>query len=183
MGCFSFLCPVCGKSIKSSSEKGEECVLYLLKDGVVIEMMAGQYDSYGRVLPMKDGPVIEWKMDWDEICNTLLFNDERNGICAIHRECLPSNFVVTKRSKDDPEQGWGEFTPPPGKYPNYAEHFVIEPLKKEVVSGKPKNKYDVLIEYVEWVTEQHYANGLSKSMIIKKAHECLDLINGIDNEK
>ena len=49
MGCFSFLCQKCNKGILSTSFHGEQCKLYLLKDGKVIEMMEGEYDSYGRV--------------------------------------------------------------------------------------------------------------------------------------
>ena len=49
MGCFSWICKECGKGIKSNSFSGEECKLFLLKDGKVIQKMEGQYDSYGRV--------------------------------------------------------------------------------------------------------------------------------------
>ena len=33
------------------------------------------------------------------------------------------------------------------------------------------NRYAAAMEFVEWVSRQHYANGLSKAMIIQKAKE------------
>lgn len=48
MGRFSWLCKECGKGIKSSSFHGDECILFLLKEGKVIQQMEGEYDSYGR---------------------------------------------------------------------------------------------------------------------------------------
>ena len=33
------------------------------------------------------------------------------------------------------------------------------------------NRYAAAREFVEWVSRQHYANGLSKAMIIQKANE------------
>ena len=33
------------------------------------------------------------------------------------------------------------------------------------------NRYAVAMEFVNWVSQQHYANGLSKAMIIQKASE------------
>lgn len=49
MGCFSFMCQECGKSVLSNSFTGQEVTLSLLKDGAVLQAMTGQYDSYGRV--------------------------------------------------------------------------------------------------------------------------------------
>ena len=45
------------------------------------------------------------------------------------------------------------------------------------ISGKAPNKYDILIQYVEWVAAQHYMNGLSKTMIIEKANDVLKMVN------
>ena len=45
MGFFSYICPVCGKNIRT----GEKCVLIHKRDGVEIGRTEGHYDSYGRV--------------------------------------------------------------------------------------------------------------------------------------
>ena len=49
MGCFSFKCKECKKPVNSTSFEGENVILFLLKDGEVIQQMQGDYDSYGRV--------------------------------------------------------------------------------------------------------------------------------------
>ena len=53
MGCFSFICKESGLPVASSSFDGDDCRLYLLKNGKVIEEMHGHYDSYGRVFKKK----------------------------------------------------------------------------------------------------------------------------------
>ena len=85
MGCFSWLCKECGKGILSSSFDGQECKLFLLKDGKVIEMMEGRYNSYGAVFAdggnqeiyvdsigdpdPADGDSLTWKYgSWHQIC-------------------------------------------------------------------------------------------------------------------
>jgi hypothetical protein len=106
MGCFSFICQKCGKAILSNSFSGQPVNLFLLKDGEIIEQMEGEYDSYGRVFD-KNKKSIKWEMDWLDVCS-LMFNKERdNGIAAIHSKCYKEE-TPTKRSNDDPNQGWGE---------------------------------------------------------------------------
>lgn len=45
MGCFSSLCLECHKGIEADTE----CVIILLHDGKMVEVMTGVYDNYGRV--------------------------------------------------------------------------------------------------------------------------------------
>ncbi len=71
MGCFSFMCKKCGKAILSSSFRGQEVELFLLKDGRVIQHMSGEYDSYGQVF-IKDSQREDVKhplmksVEWDD---------------------------------------------------------------------------------------------------------------------
>ena len=80
MGCFSFKCKECGESILSNDDVEEMVILYLLKDGKVVQKMTGRYDSYGRVYTpcMKDS--IKWDMDWDDVCDLMFDEDVKNGI-------------------------------------------------------------------------------------------------------
>jgi len=110
MGCFSYMCQVCGNPIVSDSERGQKCILYLLKDGKVIEKMEGEYDSYGRVFD-ENGESIEWDTPWGEIVE-LHFNHKNNdGIAAFHYNCYKKFDHIDPQtiSDDDPEQGWGSF--------------------------------------------------------------------------
>ena len=67
MGCFSYICPVYGKGINSSSFHGENVRLSLLENGKVIEEMQGQYDSYGRTFD-ENMQSVEWESrDWGTI--------------------------------------------------------------------------------------------------------------------
>lgn len=110
MGCFSFICKVSGEPINSSSYDGDPVHLFLLKDGVVIEHMYGNYDSYGQVFssPDKEGS-FKWQMPWDQVCDLIFHSDHRNGIAAIHHAfwCEGQPYPTT-RSEDDPNQGWGK---------------------------------------------------------------------------
>jgi len=110
MGCFSFMCQGCGKPINSSSFRGERCILFLLKDGQVIESMQGEYDSYGRVFD-EEPKSINWNMEWSDVCDLMFNKDNSNGIAALHEDCFDGT-VPTKRSEDDPDQGWGKFKLP-----------------------------------------------------------------------
>lgn len=114
MGCFSFLCNSCGKPIKSSSFRGERCYLFLLKDGHLIDVMNGEYDSYGRVFDEK-GESIFWRMSWSDVCDLMFTDNPRNGIAAYHENCC-DKMIPKTRSFDDPDQGWGGFTFPKAKF-------------------------------------------------------------------
>jgi hypothetical protein len=111
MGCFSFLCKKCGKPINSDSFRGQRAILYLLKNGEVIERMSGEYDSYGRVFNEK-GESFHWNMPWKDVCKLMFDSDISNGICVIHEKCLKEGDIPIERSDDDENQGWGKFTFP-----------------------------------------------------------------------
>jgi len=116
MGCFSFKCKKSKKPVLSSSFSGDAVHLFLLKDGVVIEHMFGNYDSYGRVFKKelrKDvahhlHDSFQWATEWGDVCN-LIFSDSRsNGIAAILAPFWKEGDPYPKeRSDDDPNQGWG----------------------------------------------------------------------------
>jgi hypothetical protein len=114
MGCFSFICKFCGHPVRSDSFRGERVHLFLLKDGKVIESMAGEYDSYGRVFD-DNGQSIEWKMDWSDVCELMFSSNKGDGIAAIHADCL-GEMVPTTRSENDPDQGWGRFQTADGQW-------------------------------------------------------------------
>ena len=46
MGCFSYICPVCGKNIRG----GEKCVLIHKREGVEFGRTEGHYNEYGGVV-------------------------------------------------------------------------------------------------------------------------------------
>ena len=119
MGCFSSLCKECGKPVNSDSFSGEHCTIYLLIDGKLVEEMTGQYDSYGRVFngkKNKDGSAggkdsFEWKYDkWGNLV-TFDLNDKKNsGFAYVHTDCKSKIYKVPNTiSKDDPNQGWGNY--------------------------------------------------------------------------
>ena len=107
MGCFSFKCKKSKFSVLSDSFSGDAVHLFLLEKGKVIEHMFGNYDSYGRVFG-----VGEWTMQWNKVCDLMYDDDESNGICAILAPFWKEgDKYPTKRSKHDPNQGWGRRTP------------------------------------------------------------------------
>ena len=106
MGCFSFLCKESGKPANSTSFDGSPCRLFVLKGGEVVEEMHGNYDSYGRVFD-ENGESFDWKMDWGEVCNLMFSHDKSNGIALVLDKYWNGN-VPTTRSKNDPNQGWGD---------------------------------------------------------------------------
>jgi len=120
MGCFSFICQECGQPINSDSFRGERCILSLLKDGIIIETMQGEYDSYGRVFN-EDGTRRKWKSyPWSmaeglTVCDLMFKKEKNNGIAAVHEDCY-TGVAPTERSDDDPDQGWGRFVKPKTPY-------------------------------------------------------------------
>lgn len=120
MGCFSFLCNVCGRPINSDSFSGENARLKLIKDGKVLEEMQGPYDSYGRVFSDEKDPAdktltsessFEWKLDWGECCDLMFDNNPNNGLAAAHVACIHGDDYPLENSKGDPDQGWGRYNP------------------------------------------------------------------------
>jgi hypothetical protein len=117
MGCFSFICPLCGKGINSSSFDGENVRLTLLDKGKVLEEMQGAYDSYGRVFGTEKDPrdksctetsSLEWKKEWGEVCDLMFEGSSNSGIAAAHLHCIKKTpgYKPTEKSDDDPDQGW-----------------------------------------------------------------------------
>ena len=108
MGCFSYLCSECGKPINSDSETGQECIMFLMKDGECIEWMCGMYDSYGGVYGER------WEsMPWNDICD-MQFGPTNDGIAAYHHGCrrFGMHRDDAEKSDNDPEQGWGGYSVP-----------------------------------------------------------------------
>lgn len=117
MGCFSFICKKSNEPILSSSFSGDAVHLFLLKDGEVIEYMYGNYDSYGGVFTTElDTRVkhelfksFKWEMEWVDVCDLMFSGNKSNGIAAILSPFWKEGDPYpTERSKDDPNQGWGE---------------------------------------------------------------------------
>lgn len=107
MGCFSFLCKNSGKPALSTSFSGSPCKLYLLKNGKVLEMMHGNYDSYGRVFTKGLEDSFKWRMEWGDVCDLMFDSDMSNGI-AVVLDKYDDGTIPTTRSENDPNQGWGD---------------------------------------------------------------------------
>lgn len=94
MGCFSFLSLKSGKPALSTSFDGSPCWLFRLCNGIVVEYMHGNYDSYGRVF---DGKGESFKWEVEGLDTAMLLEDE-------WQEGDP---FPTEPSEGDPDQGWG----------------------------------------------------------------------------
>lgn len=105
MGCFSYLCKNSGKPVNSTSFDGDLVYLFLLEKGRVIEEMYGNYDSYGGIFNGAES--FEWSKDWSQCVEDHFGDDESTGFAAVLAEHYDGNPPTT-RSKDDPNQGWGE---------------------------------------------------------------------------
>lgn len=149
MGCFSFICQKTKEPILSSSFKGDAVHLFLLKDGIVIEHMFGNYDSYGRVFSnVKDSndksltefSSYEWNLPWGDVCNLMFSSNKGNGIAAIlgpyWKEGDP---YPTERSKDDPEQGWGEHESWSPEFSEVLQTTVEKPFHKIIPAEDEKD--------------------------------------------
>ena len=138
MGCFSYLCPICGQGINSSSVDGENCILALLQDGICVEYMAGRYDSYGKifkdggthelfvdsdyVLDEEDDDSILWEFkSWSDLVGDHFNSYNQTGFLAIHDRCW--NGILHKTiSYTDPDQGWNEIITAPD-YKRFFENY------------------------------------------------------------
>jgi len=106
MGCFSFMCKECDKPILSNSFRGQKVELFLLKNSEIIEKLSGEYSSYGTVFDKNGKKMIEWKMEWGNVCDLMFSENNGNGISAIHSKCYKKDPITI--SDNDPNQGWGE---------------------------------------------------------------------------
>ena len=116
MGCFSYLCNICGEPILSDSFNGELVVLFRVRDGVLVEAMAGPYDSYGRCFKEDLLESYQWIEEWNKMCNVHLDPTTTDGEVAVHQRCLLRYFPFISSDRD-PEQGWGYNN----KYPRGSE--------------------------------------------------------------
>jgi len=145
MGCFSYLCSCCGEPIRSDSYSGERCTLYSIKNGVVIESMTGQYNSYGQVFKSDLEEVHDWEVvDWDGICMG------ESVIHAVHEKCKPKNYKPFGESEGDDNQGWGDYDK---DQPTGSCHLLYE--------LEPEEDEEYEIFWIEDTTyEIHKCNGV-----------------------
>lgn len=111
MGCYSYICPDCEEPINSDSFSGENCVLFLMKDGEIIEWMQGQYNSYGCVFD-EQGNSLEWVEGYDEMCDLVFSDSFETGIAAYHTDCYRRHAGPLEVSASDPDQGWNDYKHP-----------------------------------------------------------------------
>lgn len=64
MGCFGYICPVCGKNIRG----GEKCVLIHMREGVEFGRTEGHYDEYGGVVEDENFRKESGPNSHEEIC-------------------------------------------------------------------------------------------------------------------
>jgi len=103
MGMFSFMCPVCNKAIISNEgSKNRDCVIFVKKDGKVVERQEGLYSGYDHVT--------DWeKMDWGDICDLMFDDEDGDGILAFHKRCFTEGDEIKfTTSEDDDDQGWND---------------------------------------------------------------------------
>ncbi len=113
MGCFSYLCKKSGKAALSTSFSGSAVYIFLLKKGKCLEMMYGNYDSYGRVFKKtnKEGrndlrDSFEWVADWLSFSFDYQGCGDHSGFAFVLAEHW-DGVIPTTTSEHDPNQGWG----------------------------------------------------------------------------
>lgn len=106
---FSYICKVCGKSIKGNTSAGERCQLFFLKDGNIVERMVGQYNGNGAVFDNNNDESLTWKHDnWNNLVDLHFSDNNNNGFAAYHERCYRNQRPIT-RSDNDPYRGSGDF--------------------------------------------------------------------------
>ena len=105
MGCFSYICKGCGTPINATPFVGEKCIMFLLRDGKVVEQMEGRYDGYGRIED-DDDITHEWTGDWHELVDLHFSKNNKEGFAVYHSACYKGKLPKTI-SEDDPHQGFG----------------------------------------------------------------------------
>ena len=128
MGCFSYLCGECEQPINSDSSSGEHCIMFLLKDGKLLEWMQGEYDSYGRVFHDGGQSSQEWTvLEWGDIVDLQYGDDADSGLAVYHSGCYTKDTELVP-SDGDPEQGWGKYRyPTAGKF-DHGTKIKAEPV-------------------------------------------------------
>jgi hypothetical protein len=106
MGEFSYLCKSCGSPINA----GEQCIMFLLHKGKIVEHQRGINSNYGycEQEEYEDGPDDTWKYkNWNDLCELQFGVDKRSGFAVYHDACWKGEKPMT-RSENDPNQGWGK---------------------------------------------------------------------------
>ena len=123
MGMFSDICPKCGKAIVSIEEadnRWRDCIIFVKKNGKVLERQDGLYDGYGFSgnYSVDGQPPHDWKcLPWEEIVDLDFDDDEDSGMLYFHRHCYcegDENRYDT--SESDPNQGWQDPDAPEDDY-------------------------------------------------------------------
>lgn len=129
MGCFSYKCQKCNRGVNSNSFDGEDCVIFFLVKGKVVEKMSGRYDSYGRVFKddfsthkllvkpigeiddhdknAKDRYEVWEYTKWVDMVDLHFNKDEGTGWAIFHRKCWDGKDPEVI-SEEDENQGWGK---------------------------------------------------------------------------
>lgn len=79
MGHVSYFCKISEKQI----QKDDAVHLFLLKNGIVLEHMFGNYTCYCGVYNHSEKKEYEWEMDWNKVNDLHLFGTINDGIAAI----------------------------------------------------------------------------------------------------
>jgi hypothetical protein len=108
MGQFSYECKVCDEPVNANHIRGEQCTIYRLENGKVVQQMTGEYDSYGRVHSSdnEDG-CVHWEGDWSTLVDLHFNPDMSTGFAITHTRCDAAKLPTTI-SQIDPNQGWGD---------------------------------------------------------------------------
>jgi len=113
MGMFSDICPKCGKAIVSIEEadrKYRDCIIFVKKNGEILERQEGLYDGYGFSgdYSVEGEPPHVWAcLEWGEIVSLNYDEDEDSGMLYFHKECYCiGDEHRYNTSEDDPNQGW-----------------------------------------------------------------------------
>jgi len=106
MGCFSYLCEVCGDPVICDGPVQDRVKLWMLRDGKPVQSMEGMYSGYGTVND-DNGDEVKWDGDWVGLVDMAFNDNPGDGWAAIHSRCFSKHTQVPiTRSDDDPNQGW-----------------------------------------------------------------------------
>lgn len=145
MGCFSFKCKICRQPINCYDDKEEGVKLFVLQKGEVLEEMEGNYNSYGKV------DNLEWKNEWNQICDLMFNSDERDGMAAIHTDCW-NGIIPETQSEDDENQGWNKVKRKPAEknYHKFYKKIDRRPnLEREKALREINDKISVALKDAE----------------------------------
>ena len=120
---FSYICKVCNRNIKSNTEAGERCKIFLLVNGNIVETMSGQYNGFGSVFEKGLKKSYDWEYaNWDKLVDIHLNDNPKDGFAAYHEACYRNHRPGT-RSENDPNRAMGDFKK---EYNESSSHDVYE---------------------------------------------------------